>query len=349
MDRRVLIGLFLAAAVLIAVGFAMIGDFGRMYATPTLPPLPETALEPSEQDKFAQDRNLLAGVKEVPYDAERSMKYLKQLWDLGPRICGTDGIKKSQEAITKHFEALGGKVEKQEFQAKQRSRRDKTPMTNLIVKWYPEKTKRIILCCHYDTRPIADQEAERRNWNRPFIGANDGTSAVAMLMELAHHMKGLTPAVGVDFVFFDGEEYIFNNDPVSGDNYFIGSEHFAREYATNRANLGFTYEGAMLFDLCHHDGAVLRVEMNSWESANGLCTQIWKLAEASGAKSFKFERGEAVRDDHLALNAVRIPAVDIIDFSYVHWHKLSDTIDKVSPKQMAEVAKVAMAWVQTAK
>src|SRR5262245_28484592 len=99
MDRRVLVGLFLAASVLVVAGIGMIWDFGRIVASPSLPNLPEPGFEPSEQDKFAQDRNALAGVKEVPFDSERAMKYLKQLWDLGPRISGTDGIKKIQEVM----------------------------------------------------------------------------------------------------------------------------------------------------------------------------------------------------------------------------------------------------------
>jgi glutaminyl-peptide cyclotransferase len=344
MDRRMMLGGATAAAVT-AVSAAA---WKTWASNRSLVPI-AFAQEPPKKEGFAAGRDPLAGVKDVPFDQERCLKYVKQFCDLGPRISGTDALKKQLDVMVKHFETFGGKVTKQEFQAKQRSRRDKTPMTNLIVSWYPDKPKRVILCCHYDTRPVADQEAERANWNRPFVSANDGTAGVALMMELAHHMKTIAPAVGVDFVFFDGEEYVFDTNPVGGDDYFLGSEHFAREYAANKAKLGYAYDGAMLFDLCCHEGAVLRVEMYSWQFANPLVQTVWKLAEACGAKSFRFERGDEVRDDHLALNAVRIPAVDVIDFNYPHWHKLSDTVDKISGKQCAEVAKVAMAWVQTAK
>src|SRR5438105_15250735 len=105
-------------------------------------------------------------------------------------------------------------------------------MANLIVRWHPERQRRIILCSHYDTRPLADQEPDERKWREPFLSANDGGSGVALLMELAHHMKKLPTKVGVDFVLFDGEEYIFERDR---DKYFFGSEHFAKTWKEQKA------------------------------------------------------------------------------------------------------------------
>src|SRR5258708_35342742 len=95
-----------------------------------------------------------------------------------------------------------------------------------------------------DALPTEKRAVTRRNWNKPFVSANDGGSGVALLMELGHHMKNLKTAVGVDFVFFDGEEYIFNN---KADEYFFGSNHFAQ---TSRRNLTTThYLGAVMRDM----------------------------------------------------------------------------------------------------
>src|SRR5438034_623706 len=77
----------------------------------------------------------------------------------------------------------------------------------------------------------------------PFVSANDGGSGVALLMELAHHMKDLQTAVGVDFVFFDGEEFIHDKN----DDYFFGSRHFADDYRRNKPK--FTYAAAVLLDM----------------------------------------------------------------------------------------------------
>ena len=165
------------------------------------------------------------------FDAERALRYLKEVCELGPRISDSDGMKKQRELLRRHFETLDAKVVEQRFSARQASRAGDIDMVNLIVSWHPERTRRMLVCCHYDTRPIADQEPQRRNWTKPFISANDGGSGVAFLMELANHMKEIQPAVGVDFIFFDGEEYIFDADL---DRYFLGSEYFARDYRQSR-------------------------------------------------------------------------------------------------------------------
>jgi hypothetical protein len=340
MDRRIVGTGLITVATVGAVAAAW-----RPWHVESLAPI---ATQPPKE-QFAQGRQPAAGLKPIPFDGDRALKYVKQICELGPRISGTESIKRQREMMVKHFEEHGAKVEAQAFDARQRSRREPCPMVNVIAKWNPDAAKRYILCCHYDTRPIADQEQKKLDWTRPFVSANDGTAGVAMLMELAHHMKAMNPAVGVDFVFFDGEEYVFDTNPVGGDDYFLGSEHFAREYAKTKGTRKFTYEGALLFDLCHHADAELKVEAYSYQFASALVQRVWSIAQQTGAKSFKYERGDEVRDDHLALNAVGIPAVDIIDFRYPHWHKLTDTPDKVSAKQLAEVAGVAATWLRLQK
>jgi hypothetical protein len=288
--------------------------------------------------------------KGVKFDSERALKYLKQLCDIGPRISGSEGMKKQQELVEKHFKDLGATVTRQEFKARQNSRKEDTPMVNLIVSWHPDKERRIILCAHYDTRPIADQEPNRNNWNKPFLSANDGASGVAFFMELAHHMKDLKCDFGVDFVLFDGEEYVFVTDALGGgDRYFFGSDHFATEYAKVKGKRKHRYEAALLFDLFAGKDAQLKVEGYSHAGAPKLVEQVWGVAKSIGAKSFKYEEGHTVQDDHLALLRVGIPAVDIIDFDYPHWHKLSDTLDKVSGAQLTEVSNVVTVWLQKIK
>lgn len=312
-------------------------------------PTMDDAPDPQKKTDFGTgaDKEKDAGAK---FDPERALKYLKQLCDIGPRISGTDGMKKQQELIEKHFKGLGATVTRQEFKARQRSQKNETDFVNLIVSWHPDRAKRVLLCTHYDTRPIADQEANPKNWTKPFVSANDGTSGVAFMMELGHHMKDLKCEYGVDFVLFDGEEFVFETNRMGGgDRYFIGSEHFADEYLKAKDKRKFKYEAGVLFDLFAGKGADLKVEVYSYEAAKPLVDQIWGTAKAVGAKSFKYERGYEVQDDHLALNRVGIPTVDVIDFDYPHWHKLSDTADKVSGDQLAEVSKVITTWLQKIK
>jgi glutaminyl-peptide cyclotransferase len=322
-------------------------------AEPVEMPLPAASLEDKNAPKmteFATGNDAKDAVTEVKFDDARALKYLKQLCDLGPRISGTEAMKKQQELIEKHFKDLGATVTRQEFKGKQLSRKEAIEMVNLIVSWHPDKTRRVLISSHYDTRPIADQEKNRTNWNKPFVSANDGTSGVAFLMELGHHMKDLKSEFGVDFVLFDGEEYVFETSQTGGgDKYFFGSEYFADEYTKTKDKRKFRYDAGFLLDLFAGKDAELRVEHYSFAAAKPLIDQVWGLAKELGAKSFKYESGYEIQDDHLALLKAGILTIDIIDFDYPHWHKLSDTPDKVSGTQMAEVSKVLTVWLQKAK
>ncbi len=294
--------------------------------------------DPPPRDQFAGDRP-----EPAPFDADRAMGYLKELCKIGPRVSGSDGMKKQQELLEKHFTKLGGRVVWQKFTAKQVSQRQPVPMTNLVVRWHPDRERRVILCAHYDTRPLADAEPDPRKWREPFLSANDGGSGVALLMEFAHHLAGVKTKVGVDLVFFDGEEFVFNRN----DEYFFGSKHFAADYRRSRPK--FAYAAAVLLDMVGGKGATFPIEANSWFLAAPLVREVWGAAAELRAEAFVQREGPRVDDDHLALNRAGIPAVDIIDFSYPHWHRLSDVPDNCSGESLAGVARVLSVWLQRTK
>lgn len=298
--------------------------------------------------QFAADRGgaEAAEIAKVPFDGKRALRYLDDICRIGPRISGSDGMKKQQELIKKHFEDLGGKVEFQKFQAKQRSQQKPAEMANMVISWYPEKTRRVIICSHYDTRPIADQERDRNDWQKPFVSANDGGSGVAFMMELANHMKDLKTQVGVDFVIFDGEEYIYDKDV---DQYFFGSEHFAREYKRGKAK--HKYLGAVLLDMIAGKGAKFPVDRFSMFHAGPLVREIWGIAKEEQCNVFLDRINETeILDDHIALNRIGgIPAIDIIDFDYPHWHRLTDVPQNCAAEPMDQVARVLSVWLQRTK
>jgi glutaminyl-peptide cyclotransferase len=295
-------------------------------------------------DVFAADRD--EAVKPAAFDAKRAYGYLQALCKIGPRISGSDGMKKQQQMLEKHFKEQGGKIDWQRFTAVQKSdpRREKVPMANLIVSWHPERERRVILCSHYDTRPIADQEKDARDWRKPFVSANDGGSGVALLMELAHHIKDMKTHVGVDFVIFDGEEYILEE----GDEYFFGSKHFGREYRSSRGKL--YYGAAILLDMVGGKKPYFPIDPYSWEHASELVRIVWTIARQQKCSAFDDEAfGPNMLDDHVPLNQSGIPAIDIIDAKYPHWHKLSDTPANCSGESMEQVAKVLSVWLQKVK
>jgi hypothetical protein len=300
------------------------------------------ATPPSDKGGFASDRP--GGETPVAFDSKRAMGYLEDICKIGTRMSGSDGMKKQQDLLEKHFTDLGAKITWQKFSARQRSRPKPIEMANLVVSYFPERTTRVILCSHYDTRPQADQEENRRLWREPFVSANDGGSGIALLMELANHMKDLKTDVGVDFVFFDGEEYVWERD----DDYFFGSREFARKYAEVRRTI--TYRGAILLDMIAGKGARFPVEQNSWNRAPALVRDVWKIADELKCPAFVngFSR-VPVEDDHMPLNRAGIKAIDIIDFDYAHWHRLTDVPKNCSGDTMEQVAKVVSVWMQRVK
>lgn len=287
----------------------------------------------------AGDRNL----KEIAFDGDKAMRHLADICAIGPRMSGTQGMQRQQDLLRKHFAGLKLEAKLQPFSAKQTSVAKPVDMANLIVSFDPGNKKRAILCSHYDTRPIADQEPDRRRWKDPFVSANDGGSGVALLMEFARHLPKLDLQVGVDLVFFDGEEYIFERD---GDRYFFGSQHFAtswRKLGKDRPD----YYGAVLLDMVAGKKARFPVEGHSYRSAKSLSIALWNIAKQQGCDAFVQEVGDTVLDDHLSLLNVGIPAVDIIDFRYPHWHRVSDVPENCDPEGMVQVARVLAAWLQT--
>lgn len=292
--------------------------------------------KPAAKTAFAADREM------EYFDAKRAMSYLDDICKIGTRISGSRGMERQQALLCRHFEGLGAHVEKQVFKAQQRSQNQPVEMTNLIVSWHPERTQRVIICSHYDTRPAAHEEPKAR-WHLPFLSANDGGSGVALLMELGHVVKDIKTSVGVDFVFFDGEEYIFN-PAQGGDKYFFGSEHFAAEYKKNHAKR--KYQAAVLLDMIAGKNPKFPVERNSLFFAKPLMTDLWRIAAEQRCDAFVNREGPDVLDDHLALNRAGIPAVDIIDFNYPHWHKLSDVPENCSSEGMDQVARVLIAWLK---
>src|SRR5262249_39659424 len=165
-------------------------------------------------------------------------------------------------------------------------------------------------------------------------------------MEMAHHMKEVKTNVGVDFVLFDGEEYIYDPAP-DHDRYFFGSDHFGESYRKDRAKT--RYVAAVLLDMIAGKNARFPIEEHSLDSAHGLTTDLWRIARELKCDGFRMEKGPSVLDDHIALNRAGIPACDIIDFDYEHWHRLSDVPANCSGESMAQVAKVLSVWLQRVK
>ncbi len=277
----------------------------------------------------------------VAPNATRAFGYLQQVCAIGPRISGTEGMAAQQELLSQHFTGLGAQVSFQEWDTPHPLTGQPVRLKNMIISWHPETTDRALLCCHYDTRPKPDEELLPRYRESPFIGANDGGSGVAVLMELGHFMPGLPVKQGVDFVFFDAEELIFQKPG----KFFLGSEYFATQYRDTPPP--YRYACGVLLDMVGDKDLRIWQEVNSTRMAGYVTESVWASAQATGVKEFVAKRKHTVNDDHIPLNQIAgIPTCDVIDFDYPHWHKRNDLPAACSGESLAKVATVMRHWVQ---
>jgi hypothetical protein len=284
-------------------------------------------------------------LEDIPFDGLQTYEYLKQLCALGPRRSGSPGMAAQQKLLAEHFQKLGGQVEFQRFAVRHPHESSVVPMANLIVHWHPQSTARILLCAHYDTLPFPLQDKE--NTRGIFLGANDNASGVAVLMELARHIPTLQTRYGIDFVLFDGEEFIFNR----WDRLFLGSEYFSREYVKATPPYQYRYRWGVLLDMVGDADLQIYQERNSmwWKDTRPLVEQIWATAARLGVPEFVAKPKYEIDDDHVTLHSVgHIPCIDVIDFDYPPWHTQGDTPDKCSPLSLAKVGWVMREWIQTA-
>lgn len=274
-----------------------------------------------------------------PLDARRAFGYLTEICKIGPRYSGSQGMVRQQKLIADHFNKFGARVQFQPFDAEHPLTGDPVRMNNIIVSWQPDARRRILLACHYDTRPLPDRDLF--NPRGEFVGANDGASGVALFMELAHQMADLDTDYGVDFVFFDGEELVYGRRG----QYFLGSEHFSKEYRDNPPS--YRYDYGILVDMVADRNLNIHKERNSVKYAPELVDSVWGTARALGVKEFIGGRPKhEVQDDHLPLNEIaKIPSIDIIDFDYRHWHTTKDTPENCSGASLAKVGRVLIAWL----
>jgi len=354
--------IFLASVVIAGLG---VGGYALLTGRAGDHDPPPPAIEPPVANATptaggAARRKL--SLDEIPFNGRRAFDMLKKICDIGPRMSGSPGMARQQQLLADHFKKLGGKVSFQRFRTIHPVKGTDVPLANLVVEWHPERKERILLCAHYDTRPYPDRDPDPARRRDPFIGANDGASGVAVLAELAHHMPALKGRYGVDFVLFDAEEFCFFNDRTR-DIYFLGSEHFAKQYKAGK--MAHNYKWGVLLDMVGDADLALPFELNSytWPDTRPLAVEIWRTAWRLGVHDFKNQLGQAVDDDHVPLrNIGGIPTIDIIDFQYGHWvrgpqgpvwqsywHTTADTPDKCSALSLAKVGWVVREWLKGVK
>lgn len=281
-----------------------------------------------------------AGERE--FDGQAALEDIRTQLSFGPRVPNTEGHRRTGDWILERLRATTDSVEVRAFTHAAVSG-DTLSLRNIIGRFRPDLSERILYVAHWDTRPTADQSRNVGDQRRPVPGANDGASGVAVLLGVADALSRRPPGVGVDLLFADGEDY---GDFGADRDVFLGSRHYARRIDSEARPLF-----AVVWDMVGDRELVIYQEGNSVSRAPEVVRRVWGVADELGyGRVFRAGVEYSVTDDHIPLLEVGIRAINVIDFVYgprhSWWHTTDDTIDKVSAESLQIVGDVAMAVIR---
>jgi hypothetical protein len=261
------------------------------------------------------------------FDGERAYADLLRQTDLGARTPNSFAHAQTRAWIQAELTAAGWQVEEQSFEKMGHHG------YNIIASRNTDPPE-IILGAHYDSRLRADNDPEPEKRNQALVGANDGASGVAILLELARTIPAAQQAdSSVWLVFFDLED----NGRLPGWDWILGSRAFVEEHTE------INPAAVLILDMVGDADLNIYFEQNSDPT---LRAEIWQSAAELGyAQNFIAEEKFSLLDDHTPFLEAGFPAVDIIDFDYPYWHTAADTADKVSPESLQKVGETVQNWL----
>jgi Zn-dependent M28 family amino/carboxypeptidase len=262
------------------------------------------------------------------FDATRAQEHLKRLVEIGPRPPGSAAIKKTQEYIIGELRSYGLKVTEDSFDAE--TTRGRVAMKNIIAEIAGQRNDIVIVAGHYDTKPQAG-----------FIGANDGGSSTAAVLEMARALAATRLEYTLWLVFFDGEEAFVDWNANDGKDNTYGSRHMAARLAADGTIK--RVKAMVLVDMIGDRNLDL---LRDYESTRWLIDVVWNTAHQIGYGKHFLKADGAYSDDHIPFKEAGVPVIDIIDFNYgpnnSYWHTSQDTLDKVSGESIKIVGDVVI-------
>jgi hypothetical protein len=255
------------------------------------------------------------------FNADSAYQYTAKQVSFGPRVPNSKAHTQTGDWIVGKFKEMGLQVQEQPFTA---TAFDGTQLRgrNIIARFQPQAARRVAVFAHWDTRPFADKDKQKPNV--PFEGANDGASGVAVALEMARQLASqpdsLQPAVGVDFILFDAEDYGYDTS-TQGDkenklagqgveSWCLGSQYWAK----NKVPANYKPEYGILLDMVGAKGARFSREEYSRQHANDVVGKVWYVANRLGYSDyFIFQDSPGITDDHVFTNQAGVRTIDIID------------------------------------
>jgi glutaminyl-peptide cyclotransferase len=303
---------------------------------------------PSER---AAERPPAAAAMNVPdFNADSAYQFVARQVAFGPRVPNTPAHRATGDWLIRTLEEYGAKVQVQPFQAKAYNGQQ-LDLRNIIASYNPQANRRILLAAHWDTRPFADKDEV--DPKKPIDGANDGASGVGVLLEIARQLgqaAGSGPAVGVDLIFFDGEDY---GQPEGGnlqvqDDWALGSQH----WSANKHKPNYTAAYGILLDMVGAKGARFAREEYSRRFAQDVVQKVWNTANRIGYSDyFVYQDSPGIIDDHYYVNTTgNIRMIDIIQYDPVsadgyfadYHHTHQDNLDLIDPRTLKAVGQTVL-------
>lgn len=279
-------------------------------------------------------------VKVPNFNENTAYDYIAKQVAFGPREPGSEAQKKCADWLETELGGVADKVQVQEGKTVIPGGKE-VPIYNIIASFNPKSQNRVLLCAHWDTRPWADEDTERKE--EPIDGANDGGSGVGVLLEIANRLKADRVNYGVDIVLFDVEDA-----GKSGieDSYCLGSQYWGKQALES----GYRARYGILLDMVGAENAVFYQEGLSKRIAQPILDKVWAAANDAGYSSyFDYRAVNPITDDHKYVHYyTRTPIIDIIQFDNrsggfgEFWHTHDDNMDVISKETLKAVGQTVL-------
>ena len=276
------------------------------------------------------------------FDKGNAFRYLVEQCEFGPRNPGSNGYKQCLDYLQNTLSGFADTVLLQSFVLDDLVNEKSYDLTNIIARFKVGAPQQLLIGAHWDTRPWADEDPDTEKRNDPIIGANDGASGVAVILELARILNASPPPIGITLVLFDGEDMGRSGTPKS---YAQGSLAFAKDLPIEKP------DEAIILDMIGDAELHIPIERNSYRQNRQLVKKLWSMAEELSLDAFESRIVYTLYDDHVPLwDEARIPAIDIIDFNYPnsyanYWHTTQDLPENCSAESLGQVGTLLVHYI----
>jgi hypothetical protein len=257
------------------------------------------------------------------FDSSRAFEDLRRQVAFGPRPAGSAALAECRRFIIAQLKAAGLDAREQAFDA--RTPLGVVRMVNVIAAIPGRRTDRIALATHYDTKLFKEFR---------FVGASDGASSTAAVLELARVLKTRQNEFTIELLFLDGEEAVVE---WSDRDKTYGSRHYVQ--AARQGGTISSLKALILLDMIGDRNLAIRRDSNSTPWLNDI---VWAAAKKLGHGATFVDEETTIDDDHVPFMQAGVPSIDIIDLDYTAWHTAQDDLDHVSPRSLQIVGDVVL-------